>query len=268
VEPLPPTALIAAVIGLKVLFLAPLTGEFVALARLLPAFGVTSVFALLAWGMRGVTARGAVAGFVCTFLIALAAGYGGFMTVLVVFALTLFATQFGQHRKLAAGIAETRSGRRGYQVLANVAGAAMIAVPAIFFPRVAPLLFAAMVGALCEAAADTVSSEVGKAVARRAHLITNLQSVVAGTDGGITLQGTLAGIIAAWMVAAVAAGLNVISQYWIFPAMLSGIAGMLLDSVLGAKLQRPGRLGNDSVNFVSTVFAACLVLGYGLLLMS
>jgi uncharacterized membrane protein len=70
------------------------------------------------------------------------------------------------------------------------------------------------------------------------------------------------------MVAAVAAGLNVISEYWIFPAMLSGIAGMLLDSVLGAKLQRPGRLGNDSVNFVSTVFAACLTLGYGLLLMS
>lgn len=267
-EPLPPTAILAAAIGIKTLFLAPLTGEFVALTRLVPASGVTFVFALLAWGMRGVTARGALAGFVCTFLIALAAGYGGFMTILIVFALTLFATQFGQHRKLAAGIAETRSGRRGYQVLANLAGAAMIAGAAIFFPRVAPLLFAAMTGALCEAAADTVSSEIGKAAARRAHLITNMQSVVAGTDGGITLQGTLAGIIAAWIVAAVAAGLGVISDYWIFPAMLAGVAGMLFDSVLGAKLQRPGRLGNDSVNFVSTVFAACLVLGYGLLLMS
>jgi uncharacterized protein (TIGR00297 family) len=256
------------VIGLNSLFLAPLTGELVALARLLPAFGVTFVFALLAWGMRGVTARGALAGFVCTFLIALAAGYNGFMIVLIVFALTLFATHFGQYRKQAAGIAETRSGRRGYQVLANLAAAALIAVPAIFFPRIAPLLFAAMTAALCEAAADTVSSEVGKAIAPRAHLITNFQSVLAGTDGGITLQGTLAGIVAAWIVAGFAAEMNVISGYWIFPAMLSGVAGMLLDSVLGAKLQRPGRLGNDSVNFVSTVFAGCLTLGYGLLLMS
>ncbi len=256
------------IIPLMSLILAPITGEMVVLARLLPAFGVTFVFALLAWGMRGVTARGAVAGFVCTFLIALAAGYGGFMTVLIVFALTLFATQFGQHRKQAAGIAETRSGRRGHQVLANLSAAGLIAVPAIFFPRVAPLLFAAMTAALCEAASDTVSSEIGKAVAQRAHLITNFQSVLAGTDGGITVQGTLAGIIAAWIVAAVASGLNVISDYWILPAMLSGIAGMLLDSVLGATLQRPGRLGNDSVNFVSTTFAACLTLGYGLLLMS
>ncbi len=256
------------IIPLNSLVLAPLTGEFVALARFLPAFGATFVFALLAWGMRGVTVRGALAGFICTFIIALVTGYGGFVTVLVVFALTLFATHFGQHRKLAAGIAEPKGGRRGYQVLSNLAAAAIVAAPAIFFPRVAALLFAGMTAALCEAAADTVSSEIGKAVGRRAHLITNFHSVPAGTDGGITFQGTLAGIIAAWIVAAVASGLNIISDFWLFPAMLSGVAGMLLDSVLGAKLQRPGRLGNDSVNFISTTFAACLTLGYGLLLMS
>jgi uncharacterized protein (TIGR00297 family) len=250
------------------LFVAPLTGEIAALARVLPAFAVTIVFALLAWGMRGVTARGALAGFLCTFFIATAAGYGGFVTVLVVFALTLFATHFGQHRKLAAGIAELKGGRRGYQVLANLSAAAIVAVPAIFSPRVAPLLFAAMTAALCEAASDTVSSEIGKAVARRSHLITNLHSVAAGADGGITFQGTLAGIIAAWIIAAVAASLNVISDYWIFPAMIAGVVGMLFDSVLGATLQRPGRLGNDSVNFISTALAACLTLGYGLLLMS
>jgi uncharacterized protein (TIGR00297 family) len=256
------------IIPLNSMLLAPLAGRLVALARFLPALGVTFVFALLAWGMRGVTARGALAGFICTFIVALATGYGGFVTVLVVFALTLFATHFGQHRKLAAGIAERKGGRHGYQVFANLSAAAMVALPAIFYPRVAPLLFAGMTAALCEAAADTVSSEVGKAVGRRAHLITNFQSVPAGTDGGITFQGTLAGMIAAFIVAGVASWFNIISDFWLFPAMLSGVAGMLLDSVLGAKLQRPGLLGNDSVNFISTTFAACLTLGYGLLLMS
>jgi uncharacterized protein (TIGR00297 family) len=239
----------------------------VALARVIPAFAVTIVFALLAWGMRGVSARGALAGFLCTFLIVLAAGFAGFATVLVVFALTVFATQFGQHRKFAAGIAKRKGGRRGLQVLANLSAAVIVAVPAIFFPRVAPLLFAAMAAALCEAAADTVSSEIGKAVARRSHLITNLQSVAAGTDGGITLQGTLAGIVAAWIVAAVAASMSVISDYWILPAMISGVAGMLFDSVLGATIQRPGKLGNDAVNFISTAFAACVTLGFGVWLM-
>ena len=31
---------------------------------------------------------------------------------------------------------------------------------------------------------------------------------------------------------------------------------MLFDSVLGATLERKGLLGNDGVNFISTVFAA------------
>jgi uncharacterized membrane protein len=35
---------------------------------------------------------------------------------------------------------------------------------------------------------------------------------------------------------------------------------MLFDSVLGATLERRGLLGNDGVNFVSTVFAADVAL--------
>jgi uncharacterized membrane protein len=49
---------------------------------------------------------------------------------------------------------------------------------------------------------------------------------------------------------------------------LAGFVGMLFDSLLGATLQRPGRLGNDAVNFLSTVFAAAVTLAYGLFLMS
>ncbi len=267
-EPLPPTLPLNAIATLNSFYPVGLADQADILARLLPAFAITFVFGLLAWGMRGVTARGAIGGALVTFVVTVAAGYGGFVTVLVVFGLTLFATRFGLHRKLAAGIAERRGGRRGYQVLANLSAAGLTALPAIFYPRVAPLLFAGMTAALCEAAADTVSSEIGQAAGRRSHLITNLRSVPAGTDGGITLQGTLAGIIAAWLVAATASWFEIIPASWLFPAMLAGVAGMLLDSVLGATVQRPGKLGNDSVNFISTVFAACLTLGYGLLLMS
>jgi uncharacterized protein (TIGR00297 family) len=236
--------------------------------RALPALGITLAFGLVAWGMRGVTARGALVGALITFVITVAAGLAGFVTVLVVFLLTLFATRFGLHRKLAAGIAERREGRHGSQVLANLGVAGITAVPAVFYPRSTPLLLAAMTAALCEAAADTVSSEIGQVAGRRAYLITSLESVAAGTDGGITAPGTFAGGIAALIVGSVAAGFSIVPSGWLVPVVLCGFVGMLFDSLLGATLQRPGRLGNDAVNFLSTTFAAAVTLGYGLVLMS
>jgi len=236
--------------------------------RVLPALGITVAFGLVAWGMRGVTARGALAGAVITFIITVAAGLPGFLTVLVVFVLTLFATRFGLHRKLADGLAERREGRRGSQVLANLSAAGLVALPVIFYSRSTSLFLAAMTAALCEAAADTVSSEIGQVAGRRAYLITNLSSVSSGTDGGVTVQGTVAGGIAALVVGLVASGFSVIPTGWAAPVILCGFLGMLFDSLLGATLQRPGRLGNDAVNFLSTTFAASATLGYGLILMS
>jgi uncharacterized protein (TIGR00297 family) len=236
--------------------------------RALPALGITIAFGLIAWGMRGVTARGAIAGVVTTFVICVAAGPGGFLTVLTVFVLTLFATRFGLHRKQSAGIAERREGRRASQVLANLSAAGITALPAVFYPKAAALLLSAATAALCEAAADTVSSEIGQVAGRRAYLITNFSSVAAGTDGGITALGTLAGSVAALIIAITASAFSVISAGWLLPVLLAGIFGMLFDSVLGATLQRPGKLGNNSVNFLSTTFAAATTLIYGLFLMS
>lgn len=236
--------------------------------RAVPAVAITLAFGLVAWGLRGVTFSGAVAGSIITFIICIVAGPGGFIVVLTVFVLTLFATRFGLHRKIQNGLAEKMDGRRASQVLANVGVAAMVAAPAIFVPRAAHFLMVAMTAALCEAAADTVSSEIGQASGRRAYMITGLKSVPAGTNGAISFTGTLSGVMAAFLVAFVSASFEVIHPRWILTAVLCGVLGMFLDSLLGATLEHPGRLGNDSVNFVSTAFAACLALIIGLLMLS
>jgi uncharacterized membrane protein len=36
--------------------------------------------------------------------------------------------------------------------------------------------------------------------------------------------------------------------------------GTIVDSLLGATLERPGRLGNNAVNFTSTAFSAALAI--------
>lgn len=237
-------------------------------SRTLPALAITLAFSLIAWGMRGVTVSGALAGAVVTFVICVAAGPGGFAVVLTVFLLTMFATRFGLHRKQAAGVAERKDGRHANQIFANLGAATIAAAPCVFFHHGSALLFAAMTAALCEAAADTVSSEVGQATGRRAYLITTLRSVPAGTDGGISIAGTATGIMAAFIVAVVAMYMDIVRSDWAIIAALAGIIGMLFDSVLGATLERPGKLGNDSVNFISSTFAASLALLVGIWFMA
>ena len=74
--------------------------------------------------------------------------------------------------------------------------------------------------------------------------------------GAVSLEGTFAGCIAASIAAWTATLAGIVEWRWAPVIAVAGIAGMLLDSVLGACLENRGKMGNDSVNFVSTVFAA------------
>ncbi|HEV2117257.1 MAG TPA: DUF92 domain-containing protein, partial [Terriglobales bacterium] len=114
--------------------------------------------------------------------------------------------------------------------------------------------------AMAEAAADTVSSEYGQARETSAYLITTWEQVPSGTDGGISLPGTLAGIAASILLALICAAAGLVTRRWVAVVLAAGILGMLADSYLGAWLERRGRLNNDQVNFVSTVIAALLAV--------
>jgi len=91
-------------------------------------------------------------------------------------------------------------------------------------------------------------------------MITTLRRVDPGTDGGVTLAGTLAGVIAAGVVSvtgclALRGGPSLFAISW-----AGGVFGLFFDSLLGATLERAGWLNNDGVNFLSTASAAGLAL--------
>jgi len=92
-------------------------------------------------------------------------------------------------------------------------------------------------------------------------MITTLRRVAPGTDGGVTAAGTLAGILAAAIVAA-AGALTAFPGGLEMPlvACAGGIFGLFFDSLLGATLERRGWLGNDLVNFLSTASASAFTL--------
>jgi uncharacterized protein (TIGR00297 family) len=221
-------------------------------------------FAGLVWMLRSATLPAAGLGLLVCLISALAVrvpiGFGVFTrpalsALITLFVLTFVATRFGRRRKEARGLGEARSGRRASQVVANLGVAALCAA----MGRYGAGWYGGCLAALAEATADTVSSEVGQALGGPTWLITKFRRVQAGRDGGVSVAGTLAGVAGAGMVAMVGArGLASAAEGAV--VFVAACGGLVFDSVLGATVEERGWLGNDLVNFVSTLFAALLVL--------
>ena len=216
---------------------------------------VTVIFTALGRWVRGVSFSGAIAGAAVCFLLYAGAGPGAFVALVSVFALTWLSTRFGYRRKEKLGTAERLDGRTALQVLANLAVAAICAGLSAFTAEKAVCLLAVS-AALSEAAADTVSSELGQARNEKARLITTWQEVPAGTNGGVSWAGTLAGIVAATAVSWVCVLAGLVPLKWLGISIAAAIAGMVADSFLGALLERRALLNNDAVNFLGTLIAA------------
>ena len=222
------------------------------------AIAIILVFAIFGRLVRGVTNSGAVAGALVCFALLRGAGWSGFAGLCTVFTLTWVATRFGYARKISLGTAEPRNGRNAAQVLANIGVAALCSLAFAFWRD--PRVLLATAAALAEAAADTVSSEIGQAVGGTPRLLTNWRKVPPGTDGAVTAFGTAAGLIAAMIVGAAFIFGQGLDLSALFVVTASAFAGTVADSALGATLERRGWIGNNTVNFTSTLTAAMVIL--------
>ena len=220
------------------------------------AADLTLGFSLLGRALRGVSRSGAIAGGLACFLLFAGAGPSAFAALGTLFVMTSFATRQGYRRKLSVGLAERREGRNARQVLANLAVSAFASV--LFGVTGNRIWLIVLVAALAEAACDTVASEIGQSLGGNARLITTWELVPAGVDGGISLGGSVAGLAAGLVIAIVAAAGGLVDRAHLWIPVAAGFAGMLIDSLLGATLQRRGRMSNQAVNFFSTLAAATL----------
>jgi uncharacterized protein (TIGR00297 family) len=140
--------------------------------------------------------------------------------------------------------------RNERQVLANGGVAALAALAGSW---------AGFAGALATATADTWASEIGRHSRSAPRLITTAARVPAGTDGGMTLLGTAGGVVGAAFIAGLAVLVGPRAGWLASIIAGAGIAGMLLDSLLGATVQGKVRwFDNDVVNLAATLAGAMI----------
>ncbi len=226
-------------------------------SAILAAILTTAAFAIVAHALGMVGKSGAIGGFVVGVVISLCLGPEGFAILALFVVGGSMLTRLGYERKRKSGTAQIEGGRRGAKnALANCSIAVMCAV--LYAITSYEPLSAAFVASLGAAFADTAESEVGQIYGRNPRLITNFRKGPPGTDGAVSVHGTLAGLAAATLTALLGLSLGLVDGFGAsIIVALAAFLGTVADSVVGAKIPK---VGNEATNLICTLAAASLAL--------
>lgn len=230
--------------------------------RAATGLAINLAIAALAYLARSIDLAGALSAVLIGTLITAGLGLSGLAVMVGFFVVGTAVTKLGYRVKARRGIAQEKGGARGWRnAWANGGVPAALALLAGFSAPDERSLFAlAYAASVATAAADTCSSEVGKAYGRRTFLITTLRPVPPGTEGAISAEGTIAGVVGALVIAAVGAAAGLYGPEGAALVVAAGVLGSLAESVLGTVAERRGWLDNDLLNAVNTAIGAALVV--------
>jgi len=261
----------------------------------LPAsFGIAGVIALAAQRAGSLSWSGAAAA-VTIGAVALRVGWGWGALLIAWFVLASLLSRAGRARKarLTAAIVEKGDRRDALQVFANgglFAAAALVPLTASLDAGYAAAAAITGAAALAAAGADTWATELGTLGGARPWSLRERRRVAPGTSGAVSLQGTVASLVGAFVIAALAAALGVVPQEVVPAVVAGGFVGSLVDTLIGAWWQSrrwcpacslaterhvhtcgtPTRaagglraLDNDGVNFLCTAVGALVALLLG-----
>lgn len=263
--------------------------------RLLQGLLFSSGIALLARRRRSLSRSGVLGAITSGTTIFGMGGWAWGLSLIYFFVSSSLLSHFREREKASAAADKFSKGseRDITQVAANGGLATLLAFAygLARSPRARRLLEAAFTGALATANADTWATELGVLSPHHPRLITTGKRVAPGTSGGITLLGTCASLLGAlslglffWAWQKFRAALAALPLL----ALVSGLAGSLFDSLLGATIQamyycprceketerrvhscgaqtKPLRglawMNNDMVNFLATAIGSAVAVG-------
>lgn len=209
--------------------------------------------AILGFVLKKINFNGAITGAVLAMIIFFGGGLESLIALLIFFALGSYASSWKKDIKKQFSLAQENEGKRGVaNVLANGGTAGLLSIIALFATDYHHIINLMIIASFATACSDTLSSELGNIYGKRYFDIVTLKSSKRGLDGTISKQGLWFGVLGSL---AVALSTFVFHKDYIliFILTVSGFLGNIIDSVLGATLQRKGYLNNHHVNFLATL---------------
>lgn len=243
------------------------------------AIGLNTILAAIAWVIpkKLLTPAGLFHAWILGIIIWGTLGFRGYVVIMVYFLVGSAVTRIGSAQKEAEGIAEKRSGARGPEnvwgsalvaTLCALAAYTLVASPFPYREEAILLLLLGYVASLSTKLSDTCASEVGKAYGKRTFLITTFQAVARGTEGAVSLEGTLAGIAGSVAIALIGWLVGLISFKSVGICIIAAFIATNAESVIGATMQsKIGWLTNEVVNIINTLIGAVIAMGLGLVIL-
>jgi uncharacterized protein (TIGR00297 family) len=251
----------------------PVHGDYFVWPATIPWLIVNALLAIAGHATRSVNFSGALGGWFLGTILILGAGWPMYVALLAFFILGTAATKLGYGRKAKLGLAQEGGGRRGFShAFSNVGVAAICAIAVSRTSRMETGFLEAMtlpyfmgIASLATAAADTTASEIGQLAGKRAFLPLTLRPVPVGTEGAISLEGTLAGLMGGLLVAlagvlALHYGLLRVELAAILFITACAFLGSYLESIAGSwNRKRISPVPNGVLNFFNTAAGALLM---------
>lgn len=276
--------------------------HLISLDLVLEATIVMLILLIISIKAKFVDLSGLISSFFVGYLIYILGGRIFFIPLLVFFVVSGLLTRYRYDEKRLKGVAEEKMGARGWRnVLANGGvGLTMVFINSFYSKSIEPSIFAAYLGAVTTAYADTLATEIGLLYPKDPRLITNMKPVSTGTPGGVSPYGTAAQLLSVITISPIVTMLLPSNDKFqlflnIFALLLiAGFLGSFLDSVLGATIQGIYRcevcgkltekrfhcgteakkvkgsryVDNNVVNLIATIFGATIsyiLVSYGFL---
>ncbi len=222
------------------------------------ALAVSLILSLACRRLGMLTGSGAAATFVTGAAVGILGSLEWFAVLTAFTTVGLAATRVGFSRKAEQGVQEGLSGERSARNILGV-GLPPCLIAAVAFLAgggLRPELDIAFVSVLAVAAADTIASEIG-VHDRRVWLVTSGGRVTPGTNGGISLLGTSASLLASLTISAFAwlVIFGRLELLLLIPA-LAGFIGCMLDSLFGTLFEDRGLFSKYTNNFLTALLGA------------
>lgn len=207
--------------------------------QLIPAFLISGSITSLAYWRNSLSASGVIGGVLVG---TLTLGFGGWAWALLVgifFVSSSLLSHFKEGEKREAAEKFEKGHRRDFaQAMANGGLGALIALANVLIPS--PVWYYLFTGVMATVTADTWATELGTLSRNPPRLITTGQVVEVGSSGGVSPLGTAVSLFGGLMIGLAAGLLARRKSFWQLALIgsLSGLAGSLFDSLLGATVQQ------------------------------